>query len=349
MAVTKAAGPFSNDNSSPTGWKLLQTIVWLAGLVIFFCLVFYPAIGLLIFWDILIPVAHALLVVGTGVWRNICPLGTTNLLPRHLHLSRQKKMPALLQSKLQLVAVIGLYTIVPLRHPVFNNSGIATALLLLVCIIIGIAMGMVYDWKSGWCSSLCPVHPVEKLYGGNTMATVPNAHCAACINCSVPCPDSTPGFHPAIVTKNRWQQLAVLLTIGGLPGFIWGWFHVADTTAGINRYMLLQSYAMPLAGLACTRCIYCLLQKWLPAKQQRLVVSCFAAAGVSCYYWYRIPALFGFGRFAGDGLLVDLKNILPYWSILLVVFSTSLFFFYWLLIRNTHRKSWMSRPAYLHK
>ena len=74
----------TNANTTPTRsltiWRLLQVLVWIVGLVIFLALIFYPSIGLLLFWNILIPVAPALLVVATGVWRNICPLSTTNLL-----------------------------------------------------------------------------------------------------------------------------------------------------------------------------------------------------------------------------------------------------------------------------
>ena len=43
---------------------------------------------------------------------------------------------------------------------------------------------------------LCPVHPVEKLYSENVLMTLPNAHCHECMNCVIPCPDSTPNIHP---------------------------------------------------------------------------------------------------------------------------------------------------------
>ena len=73
---------------------MLQAVVWLIGLSIFASLIFIPSTGLLVFWNMLIPVAPALLVLGTGIWRNICPLATTTLLPRHWHVSRRKKCPS---------------------------------------------------------------------------------------------------------------------------------------------------------------------------------------------------------------------------------------------------------------
>ena len=123
-------------------WRVVQVIVWCIGLAIFLSLIFYPSIGLLVFWNILIPVAPALLVVATGLWRNICPLATTTLLPRHLNVSAKQKMPAQLQVRLQFVAIILLFAIVPLRHVVFNTNGIATALLLFCTAATGVTMGL---------------------------------------------------------------------------------------------------------------------------------------------------------------------------------------------------------------
>ena len=73
-------------------WRIAQAAVWLVGTAILVCLLFFPPIGVLLFWNILIPVAPALFVVATGVWRNVCPLATTFLLPRHLGLSKRKRV-----------------------------------------------------------------------------------------------------------------------------------------------------------------------------------------------------------------------------------------------------------------
>ncbi|HEX3024139.1 MAG TPA: hypothetical protein VHP12_02915, partial [Chitinophagaceae bacterium] len=105
-------------------WRIAQSVVWLIGAIILTCLLFFPRIGILLFWNILIPVAPALFVVAVGLWRNVCPLATTNLLPRRLGLSKRKKLNAKQLGKLNLIAVIALYIIVPLRHAVFNNNGV---------------------------------------------------------------------------------------------------------------------------------------------------------------------------------------------------------------------------------
>jgi len=330
-------------------WRVIQILVWLSGLIIFLYLIFFPSTGLLIFWNILIPVAPVLLVVAGGIWRNVCPLATTNLLVRHFNISKRKIMPVTLQAKLQLAAIIALFIIVPLRHLFFNTNGMATAILLFSSVAVGLSMGYVYDWKSGWCNSLCPIHPVEKLYGSNTLLSIPNAHCDKCVNCSLPCPDSTPNIHPASSKKTAYNKLSALLIIGGLPGFIFGWFHVPDYKRGINFDDLPGAYEMPMLGLCASLAIYISL-KWLfKRKSERLLVGCFAAAGVSCYYWFRIPALVGFGKFEGDGVLIDLKNILPEWSIVTITLATTAFFFGWFTLRKPNHKSWVIRPEFATK
>ncbi len=330
-------------------WRIVQAAVWLMGAGILFCLLFIPGYGILLFWNILIPVAPALFVTATGVWRNVCPLATTNLLPRHLGLSKRKRLSVTQSGKLNLIAVIALYFIIPLRHAIFNNNGTATAALIISMVFAGIIMGFFYEWKSAWCSGLCPVHPVEKLYGGNVLATVPNAHCNQCMNCIVPCPDSTTNIHPASSSRTIYHKIGGLLIIGGLPGFIWGWFHVPDETKITTLSTLVAVYKMPLEGLMITLAIYIILSAIIRSKFERSLVSIFAASGVSCYYWYRVPALFGFGNFGNDGLLINLSKSLPGWSIPMMTISTTTFFFYWLVFRKQNNKSWLIRPQYARK
>jgi len=330
-------------------WRALQTIVWCIGVFILFCLLFYPSIGLLLFWNILIPVAPLLLVLAPGLWRNVCPLATTNLLPRHLNLSKQKKLTFKQSGTLNLIAVVSLYVIVPLRHAIFNNNGPATALLIVTMAIIGVVAGLFYEWKSVWCSGLCPIHPVEKLYGQNVLITVPNAHCDKCMKCVTPCPDSTPNINPASSSKTIYHQITAFLIVGGLPGFIWGWFYVPDETRLTTWKIILNVYKMPLSGLTTTLVIYTLLAFVIKRKYDKRFTAFFAASGVACYYWYRIPALFGFGIFTTDGLLINLKDLVPIWIFPLVTTATTIFFFYWLVLRKPNKKSWLIRPPYAQK
>lgn len=327
-------------------WRIAQVFVWLVGAFILLCLLFFPSTGILLFWDILIPVAPALFVVGTGVWRNVCPLATTNLLPRHLELSKRKRLTLTQLGQLNLLAVIILYAIVPLRHALFNNSGMATSILIISMVITGVALGLVYEWKSAGCSGLCPVHPVEKLYGENVSASLPNAHCTSCRNCVIPCPDSTPNINAFSGDKTFYHQVSGFLITGGLPGFIWGWFHVPDEANITSLANFLAVYKMPLTGMVLTLFLYAAILRIGGTAIENKLTRVFAAAAVSFYYGYRIPSLFGFGKFATDGLLVNLKKIVPEWSIYCITISVCVFFFYWLVFRGQQNKSWIIRPPY---
>ncbi len=346
-SFTRNTLPTSYSTSGNAGWRILQLIFWLVGGFIFMALLLWPSLGVLLFWNVLIPVAPALLVVATGFWRNVCPLATTNLLPRHLGISKKKIMPRQQQAWLSLLGVMALFIIVPLRHAVFNHNGTATAMLLTSCVVAGWLLSMQYDWKSGWCSSLCPVHPVEKFYGTKAAYSFKNAHCNACVNCTVPCPDSTPNIAPNKTAKGWQHQVAALLVIGGLPGFIWGWFQVPDD---INDHHTLSNlaglYLLPVGGLIVSAAVYLVLRKLMPLDAGKKLTALFAAAAVSTYYWFRIPALFGFGQFNTDGLLFDLTPYIQASTIMVLKLAAVSFFFWWLVWKKETVRSWTIRPAF---
>ena len=139
------------------------------------------------------------------------------------------------------------------------------------------------------------------------------------------------------------------LIIGGLPGFIWGWFHVPDAKSLTTFNDLISIYTLPLIGFTITLAAYGALSGIIRHKSGQRLTGFFAASAVSCYYWYRIPALLGFGNFGRDGLLVNLSNVLPVWSINIMVITSTFFFFYWLFIRAKNKKSWLIRPEFAKK
>lgn len=327
-------------------WRIIQTLVWLVGLVILFNLIFYPTIGIHLLWNILIPIAPALLVVGVGIWRNVCPMATTSLFPRHMGFSKRKKLTIAQTGKLNLIAVIALFLIVPLRHAIFDMNGLATALLIISLGIIAVIAGLFYEWKSAWCSGLCPVHPVEKLYGLKNKLSLPNAHCNECHSCVTPCPDSTSGINPLSLKKATSYKIAGFLMVAAFPGFIWGWFQVPDYSRIIGVEQLITIYKLPILGLLVTSVLYLILKRFL---QEKVLIAIFSATAVSCYYWFRLPALFGFGIFPGDGMLIDLTGVLPRWSITISVIAVTLFFFWWIVFSKQNKISWVIRPVYAKK
>ena len=89
------------------------------------------------------------------------------------------------------------------------------------------------------------------------------------------------------------------------------------------------------------------LWRIFPARSHRMLIRVFAAVTVACYYWYRIPMLFGFGLYPGDGMLIDLQLVLPAWFPLASRIMTTSLFFIWIVISplvSERTRCWATRP-----
>lgn len=327
-------------------WLSIQILLMYGGVMLVGLLLFQPAIGIKIMWDVLIPVAPVLVTVAPGLWRNLCPMATFGLVPRNLGISLRLKMPKSMAAVLGLVSVIALFMIVPLRHICLNTNGPMTVVMLVSAAAVAALMGMLFEWRSGWCTSLCPIHPVEKLYGTSPALTLKNARCELCEQCTAPCPDSTPGMTPAVTGPSRLQQLTGNFLTGSFFGFVLGWFQVPDYLGNIGTPEIINAYAWPFGGAVVSYVVFKVVeQRFVTTKNGRKMLGkIFAAAAVSTYYWYRIPALTGFDP--RSGLLYDVTDVLPYWFPWASHFVTTSFFFWFLVLRPTAGVSWLKRPVF---
>ena len=346
LSAPSSAGAVSPSKKALFFWKIVQVICWFLGVVLLLIMLYRPPAGVLLFWNILIPVAPALLVIGTGVWRNVCPLGTTSLLPDRFGLSKKIKLTTAQRTRLGRTGILLLLLIIPLRHVLFNRDGQATAAVIMLLGILALISGFLFERKSGWCSGMCPIHPVEKLYGSGVAFSLPNVHCNECIRCSVPCPDSVPDNKSFLYKSTRINTRMEKFMVGGFPGYIWGWFQVPDYTFSESLQKLFIVYGYPLLGAAVSIALFILLTRFFPKTNKQLLINLFAASAVSCYYWYRLPILFGFGNLETNGTLVNLSNILPSWSITMATLVSTAFFFWWMVFRKKNRRSWLLRPRY---
>ena len=339
----------SNVISLPANvWKVTQILLWLIGVTIVGLLLFKEEIGIMVFWNFLIPVAPAILVVFPGVWRNICPMSSTALLPKKLKLAKVRKISLKSQGNLYLLGVIALLVIVPLRHLQLNINGPATAVMLLTAAFAAIIMGMFVEWRSGWCASACPIHSVERLYGSTPLFTTDNAHCSSCEQCVSVCPDATKQMTSALTRNIATERLAGLVMTGGFFGFIWGWYQVPDYRGVIDLSTIITAYTWQLVGGLISLFVYLIIKEMLNTKQTQFLNRLFATASVACYYWYRIPSLFGVGIYPTDGVLIDLSASLPLWFPLASQLISASFFIWFMMIRphRKAKKSWSIRPAY---
>lgn len=327
-------------------WRLVQALVWIVGVVIVTALIFRPHLGATMFWNVLIPFAPGIFVMAASLWRNVCPLATTSLLPDRFGLSRKIKLSFRAQQRLNLAGAIALFAIIPLRHVWFDNDGRATGFLLLGTAILAVGLGFVFERKSAWCNGLCPIHPVEKLYGAEVGFSVPNLHCHDCRNCALPCPDSLPTSQRGLPNVPASQATGLLMA-GAFPGYVWGWFQQPDFWGADGLSHLGLIYGYPALGGLVTLGLYVALRRWWPQRRE-LLLNLFAAAAVACYYWFRFPQLFGFNPMhSNDALvLVDLTRVLPAWSMGVLNLATTAFFVWWCAFRGGRRLPWSPRPPY---
>jgi hypothetical protein len=325
-------------SSTRTLWHWAQGLAWAAGMVIWLALIVSPRLGLHLLWNVLIPVAPALLVLAPGVWRNVCPLGSMSLAPHHFGLSQRKKLSPVWRGRLYLGALILLLVVVPLRKVVLDTNGPLLAVVLAAVGLLAIGLGLAFNWKSSWCSSLCPVYPVELLYGSRPLVSVANAHCPNCSCCVAPCSESTNGVTPRSAVKTQLGRYVGIVLTGCFPGFVWGWYHV-PTYSGMDGFTHLPlAYGLPYLAGGLTLALHLAVRKAWP-KQDDLIGSIFAASAIITYYWFRLPPIFGIGDPA-KAMIVDVSRRLPSWSATaLRIFE--LVAFSWLMVgRVGRRRAW---------
>ena len=327
-------------------WLVAQWGMLLVGVALVVLLVTRPAIGLALLWNVIIPIAPALIVVAPGLWRNICPMATVSLLPQALGLARGAFLSSRGVGNVALIGAVALVGVVILRHASLNANGVASAMVLTIAAAAAFGMGIRYEGRSGWCNGLCPIHVVEKLYARAPAVTFRNARCDTCRRCTVPCPDSTPAMtaNRSRAALGRWVGLVFT---GGFAGFVWGWFQVPDYAGALTLAEAGSCVAWPLGGALVSLLAYWVIRSLIgdSIRARNTLDNLCAAAAVCSYYWYRIPALVGFGEFYRTGLLYDLSSTLPYAAITVARVLTTSFFVWFLVIRPSPRRSWTTRPV----
>ena len=156
-------------------------------------LVVVPDDGLYVMWKVVIPALPLLWLVVPGLWRNICPLSASNQTPRVLGLSKALTAPPWLK-EYGFVIGAGLFIAVRLAaqaRPRRLRPGERAAAARRRS-SGGFVGGTLLKGKSGWCSSICPLLPVQRLYGQTPYKLVANSHCTPCVGCTKNCYDFNP-------------------------------------------------------------------------------------------------------------------------------------------------------------
>ena len=211
----------------PVGaWRAIRAGSLVAALVVAGLLIAVPDTGLFVMWKVVIPPLPLLFMVAPGIWRNICPLAASNQTPRVLGITKALKPPNWLKEYGYVIAITLFVAFVVLRKLGLDDSGPFSALLLLGAMTGGFAGGMFLKGKSGWCSTMCPLLPVQRIYGQTPFKLVANNHCQPCVGCVKNCYDFNPraaylaDLHDS---DNYWSGYRRFF-VGAFPGLILAFF-----------------------------------------------------------------------------------------------------------------------------
>ena len=242
-----------------------------------------PAGGLFWFFKVVVPLLPITFFVAPGLWRNVCPLAASNQAPRVLGFTRGFTPPHWLRSYGYIVAIVLFFGITSARLAVFNVGARATGILLSLTILNAFAAGLYFKGKSGWCSSICPLLPLQRVYGQTPFVTVPNSHCQPCVACTKNCYD----FKPRVAYEAdlhdpdpRWSSPRKLFA-AALPGFVLGFFTLVAST-DLTTLQIYERLALYFVGSIGS---FFVLDALLPLSVAMLT-ALYASVAISIFYWY---------------------------------------------------------------
>jgi nitrite reductase (NADH) large subunit len=264
-------------------WHAVRVVSVCAYIALCIALFVRPAGGLFWFFKVVVPLLPITFFVAPGLWRNICPLAASNQAPRVLGFTRGLTAPEWLRNYGYIIAIILFFGITSARLAVFNAGARATGILLSLTILNAFVAGLYFRGKSGWCSSICPLLPLQRVYGQTPFVTVPNSHCQPCVACTKNCYD----FSPRIAyqadlhePEPRWSSPRKLFA-AALPGFVLGFFTLVSTT-DLSRLQIYERLALYFVGSIGS---FFALDAVLPITVGMLT-ALYASVAISIFYWY---------------------------------------------------------------
>lgn len=260
---------------------LVVTLAVLAGLVL------APETTLTIAWFGVVPILPASFLVNAGLWRGVCPIATAGTL---FSGPSGRALDGGFVRKAAIVGIVLLFLLVPARRFALNQEALLLMGTLVAIVAVAALLGARYRVKAGFCNALCPILPVEKLYGQSPLLYVRNARCVPCSACTQKgCMDL--GQQRAFLsngsdtTGRAWLRTPLGLFAAAFPGFVFGYFRTADVAAenALGVYGVVLGWAA--ASFVVLAAVVYLLD--VPARTAAPVL---AAAAVGLYYWFAGPA-----------------------------------------------------------
>jgi nitrite reductase (NADH) large subunit len=271
------------------GWVVAKWSVLAVTAAFLPALLLHPELGTRVFWFAVVPVLPALFLVNAELWRNVCPLATLG------SLWERPEVRPLTRTWATRSTVIGLVlfaVLVPARPTLFDGSGAATATLIASAALIAFLGGLVFERKAGFCNSVCPILPVERLYGQRPLVAVSNARCAPCRACTHgPCFDLNPqrsalvSLRPAGL-RGSWVTAPFGAFALALPGFIFAY----SLTSGGSEPPGVAAYVTMAGGAGLSWVLLGAVFTLRSSPPSRALLFS-AALAVGLYYWFTPAAV----------------------------------------------------------
>ena len=243
--------------------------------------------GLWLWWQISVPLLPLLFLIAPGIWRNVCPLATSNQLPRVLNFSRARTPPKWLIEYGFIIGAVAFFGFASSRKWLFNHNGPATGLLILAALISAMLGGYLFKGKSGWCSSVCPLYPVQRFYNRTPFATVANAHCNPCVGCTKNCYDFNPGIAYSADMHDNDPHYASYRKFfaAAMPGFIVAYFTLPDP---IGLPAVLIMYAQFALYMILSIGVFSVLDTFFKGSAGKLT-AIYGAVALNLFYGFGLP------------------------------------------------------------
>ena len=273
-------------------WRVAQLVGLTAMLVLIAALLLGSETALTVLWNVLIPLVPASLLISPALWRNTCPLATLNMLPNGL--AGRRQLTTVGARGYGAVGMVLLFVLVPARRFLFNTDALALAVVIIAVALLALVLGMVFDAKAGFCNAICPVLPVERLYGQRPLFSIGNARCASCTLCTRSgCIDLGPQKSIAQTLGRARQSRAWLLKPFGIfaaafPGFVIGYYTTPDVplaaAGGVYLHVLVWAALSYVVTAVAVR---------LLGLSSSVTLIVLAGAAVAFYYWFGAPVIAG--------------------------------------------------------
>ncbi len=272
-------------------------------------------LALTVLWNVVIPLVPASLLISPAIWRNVCPLATVNMLSNGPNRGRPLG-PALLPAA-GMVGILLLGVMVPARRFLFNTDATVLAVTITAIAALALALGAFFDAKAGFCNAICPVLPVERLYGQHPLIELGNVRCHPCTLCTGKgCIDLMPTKSIAqTLGKTRRTHSWLMTNLGvfaaAFPGFVVGYYTTQDvplaSAGAVYAHVAEWALGSYLATASVVRVFDVSAARMMPIL---------GATAAGLYYWFAaavVAEALGLGAATMSAMRIVALGIVGWW------------------------------------